>query len=165
MTVISHHRQSVLYTPDRAFMKQLKRLDENLDCYYEEAHEHFVITYKRATGEPVPIYVVERDEDRGFRQPDQRDINILMQHDRSKETVKERMRKISMYMQDVREKRKKDTRDEWRNRTKDDKRQLYNAASRLAGSGKGNSTFRRINLKPKGKVFKREATAEELCPC
>lgn len=153
---------SVFYTPGRGFMKELKNLDKNLGCYYEEAHEHFVITYKRATGEAVPIYVVERDEDKGFRRPDIRDVQILQQHDHNKESVKERMQKISKHMSDVREQREKETRDEWRNRTKDDRIQLTNSFTKLAGSGKGNSAFRRITRKPKGKVFKpTEVPAQE----
>ena len=134
-------------------------LDKNLGCHFESGHEHFVITYKRAIGKPVPIYLVKND-DESFRYPNRNDIDILKQHDSSKETTQQRMKIIANHMEMARDKSRKDAKDLFRDQTKDDKIQLMNAASRLSGSGKNNSTFRRITPKPQGKVINPEPTTQ-----
>lgn len=140
-----------MYNPDRLFMEDLKALDPRLGCYYERNHHHFVITYKRPIGDDVPIMVVE-DEAGGFRQPDQRDILKLQEFDTHRVSMKERLEHSALYMERVREKKRKEVREEIRNRTKDDRRQLAPKIARLDG-GKHNSTFRRINLKRRGKTL------------
>ena len=141
-----------MYVPDRTFMKRLRSLDRNLDCYYERSHGHFVITYRRAIGQPVPLFIVQGD-DGGFRQPDQRDINKLHESDLHREDLKNRLQKTAKYMEAVRRKKRKQARELFRDRTKDDKLQLMQAFGRAANTSKSNSAFRRIKLKPRGKVF------------
>ena len=141
-----------MYQPDRVFMKDLKTLDNRLGCRYETSHGYFVVDYKRAQGQPVPIFMVKGDKDE-FRHPDKRDLDFLKSGDLTKEDMETKIQKSALYMEKVREKKQKDAQDNIRNATKDGKIQLSNAMSKLAGGGKGNSTFRRITKKPKGKVF------------
>ncbi len=144
-----------MYTPDRVFVKDLKKLDQKLGCYFEKNHNHFVITYERAIGGKVPIMLVE-NENKGFRHPDRRDITRLKESDTHNQSASSRMKATATYMERVREKERKKAKDLIRDRTKDDKRQLAPRFARLTNEGKFNSTFRRINLKPRGK------TADEL---
>ena len=142
-----------MYNPDSGFIKELKKLDSNLGCEYNMDTGRFNITFKRATGLAVPIIQV-KTEDGGFRYPDRRELNVLGESDLARVSMRDRLNKSTKYMQDYREKKAKEAKDNLRNMTKDGKRQLYNAFSRASGASKGNSTFRRINQKPKGEVFK-----------
>jgi hypothetical protein len=142
-----------MYHPDRVFMARLKKIDKRLGCHYEMIHGHFVITFKRATGDPVPLFMVKTD-DGDFRHPDQRDINTLMESDLRKESPRERMIKASKYMSDYREKKRKQAHDLFHGLTRDDRRQLMPAFAKLTKDGKFNSTFRRIVPKPRGIVYK-----------
>lgn len=142
-----------MHNPDRVFMKRLKKLDKRLGCYYEMNHGHFVITYKRATGDPVPLFIVKTDKG-GFRHPDQRDLDKLMECDIRRESPREKMLRVSKYMDDYRAKKRKQARDLFRELTRDDRRQLMPAFARLGNEGKFNSTFRRIVPKPRGIVYK-----------
>ncbi len=139
-----------MYNPDRVFVKDLKTLDPKLGCYYERNHHHFVITYDRAIGGKVPILLVEGKQG-GFRFPDRRDITKLKESDTHRQSMKNRLNATATYMERTREKQRKDAREEVRNRTKDDRRQLAPRMARLTNEGKFNSTFRRIDLKPRGK--------------
>jgi len=143
---------TIHYVPDRVFMKDIKRLDPKLGCKYEPSHGHFVVTYDRAVGGPVPICMV-KGKDGGFRQPDKRDLDFIKSGDRNVVDVETRLRKSAEYMEKVREKDRKNAKDNIRDMTKDGKIQLANKFSQLAGGGKGNSAFRRIEPKPKGTVF------------
>ena len=138
-----------MYTPDRVFMQDLKRLDPKLGCYYEENHHHFVITYKRPIGEEVPLMMV-KDENNGFRHPDRREIETLKASDTQRVPMESRLKKSAKYMEAEREKSRKKARDDIRDHTKEDRRQLAPKFARLTNTGKFNSTFRRIDLKPKG---------------
>jgi hypothetical protein len=140
-----------MYSPDRLFLQDLKQLDPKLGCYYETNHRHFVITYERAYGGKVPIMLVE-DENQGFRQPDQRDIEKLKEFDTHRVSMKERLQHTALYMERVRENKRREARENIRDMTKDDKHQLASKFAKLTG-GKHNSVFRRINLKPRGEVF------------
>jgi len=133
-------------------MQDLKALDSRLGCRYETSHGHFVVDYKRAQGQPVPIFMVKGDKDE-FRQPDKRDLDFLKSGDLTKEDMETKIQKSALYMEKVREKSRKDAADNIRGATKDGKIQLANTMSRIAGGGKGNSAFRRIKTKTKGKVF------------
>lgn len=138
-----------MYTPDRVFMQDLKRLDPNLGCYYETNHHHFVITYKRPIGAKVPIMMVKGEND-GFRQPDRREIETLKESDTHRVPMKSRLKAAANYMEVEREKTRKKAKEDIHDHTKDDRRQLAPRFARLTNEGKFNSTFRRINLKPKG---------------
>lgn len=139
-----------MYSPDRTFVKDLKRLDPKLGCYYERNHGHFVVTYDRAVGGPVPVMMVKNDTG-GFRQPDKRDIDRLKEGDNHRVDPATRVKIAAAYMERERDLQRKKRRDEIRNMTKDDKLQLAPRMAKLAG-GKQNSVFRRVEVKPKGKT-------------
>jgi len=139
-----------MYEPDRVFLNDLKRLDPKLGCYYENNHGHFVITYQRAVGGKVPVLMV-KDKGGGFRHPDQREIIKLEESDTHRQSMKSRLNATATYLERVREKEKKKRYDTIRDMTRDDKLQLAPRFARL-DKGKFNSTFRRINLKPRGKT-------------
>lgn len=138
-----------MYTPDRGFMRKLKELDPHLGCHYETGHQHFVITYRRAIGTPVPILLIEGPGG-GFRHPDDRDIAKLQEGDTHRVPVRDRLAIVSKYMEDDRERRRAAFKDDIRNRTKDDKIQLSKALGRLTNVSKNNYQHRRIDLKPRG---------------
>jgi len=138
-----------MYSPDRNFLKQLKKLDPKLGCHYEPDHQHFVITYDRPYKGKVPILCVEDKATGGFRPPDNREIQTLKEYDTHRVDMSTRLKHTATYMERVREKDKKDAADNIRNMTKDSKNQLASGMARLVG-GKHNSTFRRIEPKKKG---------------
>ncbi|OEU68507.1 MAG: hypothetical protein BBJ57_07455 [Desulfobacterales bacterium PC51MH44] len=140
------------YVPDRVFMQDIKKMDPKLGCKFEPAHGHFVVTYARDVGSPVPICMV-KGKNGGFRQPDKRDVDFIKSGDRNNVDVETRLKKSAQYMERVREKDQKDAKSNIRDMTKDSKNQLMNKFSRLGGGGKGNSTFRRIKPKLKGTVY------------
>lgn len=137
-----------MYTPDRSFMKELKTLDKNLGCKFNG--RFFVVTYQRSYGEPVNLYAI-KGPDNSFRPPGQKDIEIIAASNIERESPKEKSQRISKHMEDVREKKRKEARENIRNMTKDDRRQLSKAFMQLTNLGKGNSAFRRVNVKPKRK--------------
>ena len=145
------------YKPDSSFLNELKRTDKRLGCRFNG--QTFVITYERPCGGSVPIMSI-RGEDGGFRQPDQRDIMKVKESDLAREDYREkfmRMGKMSEYLKDIAERRAK-RKAEIRDMTKDSKIQLYQAATKVAGTGKGNSAFNLTPPNPKkgvvrGKVF------------
>ena len=121
-----------MYNPDRVFVKDLKKLDPKLGCYFEPNHNHFVVTYKRPIGDAVPVMMVKRD-DGGFRHPDKRDIERLKEGDNHRVDPATRVKIAAAYMERERELQKKNRRDEIRNMTKDDKLQLAPRIAKLAG--------------------------------
>jgi hypothetical protein len=137
------------YVPDRTFVNDIKKLDPKLGCKYVPSHKRFVVTYGRAVGGSVPVFMV-KGENGEFRQPDKRDLDFLLSGDLTREDMKTKLQKSALYMEKVGEKKLKDAQDNIRNATKDDKIQLTNAFSKLGGGGKGNSAFRRIEPKTKG---------------
>lgn len=142
-----------MYTPDRVFLTDLKRLDPNLGCKFEPDHEHFVITYRRPIGDEIPIMLVETS-DGGFRQPNQLDIKTLIQADTHRTPLKDQLKQKAQYMECVREKKRRQAADEIRQRTIEDRRQLMPRFARLANDGgKHNSTFSRVKQKIRGKKF------------
>lgn len=128
-----------------SFMRDLKNMDSRLGIKWNG--RTYVITYARAFGEPVNIHQV-KDENGGFRYPDRRDLEFIKGGDLSSTDMKTRLQKLSAYSEAIREKARKDARENIRHMTLDNRRQLANAAIRLTNQGKGNSTFRRIDHKP-----------------
>ena len=129
--------------PDRSFMRELRSLDKRLGCFFNPDDEVFVVTYQRASGDPVPIAkCAGRQEDGSFRQPDMRDIGFVASGDRARVSVQEHLNIVANYMEDYRAKKRASARENIRNLTKDDKIQLKNAAARVADGGKHNSDFR-----------------------
>lgn len=142
-----------MYSPDRSFVRKLQSLDPNLGCKFETSHSHFVITYRRPVGEPVPVMLIEA-QGGGFRHPDDRDIRKLQEGDLHRVSLKDRLRVVAKHMEDEREKSRRKARSEIRDMTKDGKIQLSRTLAKAANSGgKHNSEFRRINLRPRGQAF------------
>jgi len=141
-----------MYRADRSFMRSLKSLDKRLGCEYLYDLERFCITYDRGYGDPLYLTVIETPE-KEFRHPRQSDIEFLQRWDMENLRIQDRLAMVTKYMEEYRNKQRKTSRDEFRNRTKDDKIQLMNAFGRAMGSGKHNSAFRRISLKPRGKAY------------
>ena len=142
-----------MYSPDRVFLQRLKALDENLGCKYEPGHEHFVITYRRSIGDPVNVLLIE-GPDGGFRQPDDRDILRLEKGDLHRVPLKDRLRMVSTYMEEDRERRTRKRREMIREQTLDDRLQLKRAIGKIDHNNGGKSMpFRRINLRQRGETF------------
>ena len=135
-----------MYTPDRTFVKRLKAEDPKLGCHWNG--KHFVVTYDRPYGDPAVIWVVMPDPGQEFRQPDQRDLDAIIASNVERESPDEKHRRVSKYMADFREQIRQRDRDNSRAKGRDNKLQIANAFDRIVGSGKGNSSFRRIDVKP-----------------
>ena len=135
------------------FPKRLKEIDKDLNCFFDRNVNRFVIHQKTDNPAiPNPRICVVETEGGNFRHPDLRDISFLQAADIRKEGPKARLKRVAQYMIDEREKDRKSAKDMIRERTIDDKNQLMNAFSKVAGF-KGNSAFRRVKEKAKGKVY------------
>ncbi len=135
------------------FPKRLTEIDKDLNCIFNSDINRFVI-HQRTENPRLPnpaICVVETDQG-NFRHPDQRDISFLEQADIRKEGPKAREKRVAEYMIDEREKDRKRAKDMIRQETIENKNQLVNAFSKAAGF-KGNSAFRRVKEKARGKVY------------
>lgn len=127
--------------PDRSFMKQLHSLDKRLGVKFNGTH--FVITCTTERYGEVNIWQVVA-EDGGFRQPDQRELEMLRESHIERISPNERFNLVTAYMEKFDSDQVRARKENIRNMTKDGKIQLYNAYNRVAGSGKSNATFRRI---------------------
>lgn len=128
--------------PDRIFMKDLKLMDKRLGCKFNG--EHFVVTYDRGYGEPVNIAKVE-GENSGFRQPDKRDLEFIRSGDMESENVRRKLNRIShVSAKEEQMKQAKKAKENIRDMTKDNKRQLMRWIGDKYGVSKANSEFRRI---------------------
>lgn len=146
-------RVAAMYSADPTFLRELRHLDPNLGCRYEPEHGHFVITYRRAVGEPVPVLTVE-DEGGGFRRPDMRDIRRLQDGDLHRVPIRDRLRQVAKYMEEDREYRARKRSEMIRDMTRDDRIQLARAIGKIAHNHGGKCMpFRRIALRPRGIVF------------
>lgn len=145
-----HLIPSSITVPDRVFVQRLKEIDPRLDCVFNTVSERFTITYRRAHGNPVAIIAI-CDKNGGFRHPDARDIKTLNDADLHRVSAKERFQRTAQYMERHREKKRREARENMRDMTKDGKIQLAQRYTRLAGWGKGNSAFRRIDPPRRGK--------------
>ena len=135
------------------FPKRLKEIDKDLNCFFDRDLKKFVIHQKTENPAiPNPRICVVETEQGNFRHPDLRDISFLQQANIRKEGPKARLKRVAEYMIDEREKDRKQAKDMIRERTVDDKIQLVNVFSKAAGF-KGNSAFRRVKEKAKGKVY------------
>jgi DNA-binding transcriptional MerR regulator len=139
-----------MYEADPGFIRKLKELDKRLDCVYNRDAERFVIMYNRGYGEPLAMFMVKAGEGKGgFRYPDERDLERLQKADLSKTSLKDYLDEIARYMEDYRKMRRKKTKEEWRDRTKDDRLQLMKAMAQVEAPGTGGGWFPRITPKPK----------------
>lgn len=119
-----------MYVPDRVFMKRLREQDRKLGCHFNG--EHFVITYEVPWGPPAVIWVVKRD-DGGFRQPDQRDLDEIMNSSIERESPEEKHQRAASYMKDYRLRQALNRKDTLRQLTKENKTQLMRAFSKVDG--------------------------------
>jgi hypothetical protein len=141
------------YTPDHGFVKKLKEIDPKLGCFFNTDGPFVVVTYKRATGEPAPIYTC-KSKDGGFRIPNDRDIDKIRQGDQNQTSIKDRLGKTAKYMSDREARIKKEAHDNIMGATRDNKIQLMREYGRIYNpGGKGNRPFRQLTPKPKGKIF------------
>lgn len=131
-------------------MRSLAATDHKLGVKWNGSH--FVVTYRRPYGEPANIHLVRAD-DGGFRQPDGRDLEFIRRGNLDNEGVASRLARLAYHSESIREKMRRDSRDNIRHMTADNKRQLARAFTQLTNQGKGNSAFRRVPLKRKGKTW------------
>jgi phytoene dehydrogenase-like protein len=112
---------------------------------------NYVIVYARPYGDPANVHLV-RTADGGFRQPDTRDLNFIRSGDLESDRLKDKLDRAARHYEEVRTKIRQNDKDEIRAMTRDNKRQLANAFSKR--DRKANSTFRRVELKHKGRTAK-----------
>ena len=130
---------------DRSFLRDLKSMDRRLGTKFNG--QNFIVTYRRPFGEPVNIYCIKADNG-GFRQPDKRDLMVIKGGDLAEGVsmdirLKQRAYASELMTREAKRKAKENIRD----MTKDDKRQLAKAFIQRTNLSKGNSTFRRIDHK------------------
>lgn len=135
--------------PDRVFMKRLKEIDKKLGCQWFPHLEKFMLTYKRPVGEPVAFRLIE-SETGEFRQPDQREIDWLMEHDSQRVSHKEQLNEISRKAEEYKAKMEKERKDRIHETTLDNKYQITNLHNLSQGIAKGHKHVRRIEPKTKG---------------
>lgn len=140
------------YRPDPNFTKRLKQLDPRLGCRFRHDLRKFAITFDRVVGPPAEVLIV-RSEGGDFRQPDKRELDVLCEGDLHKTDIKTRLDKADNYMREYRRDQQKEVESRIDLATKDDKIQLKNAYRKSFNLGSKQSEFRRIQPKPKGKVF------------
>ena len=142
------------YRPHGTFTKRLHVLDRKLGCHLNEQVQRWIITYKRITGEIVPILTVETAQG-GFREPDERDINTLKKSDMHNQSVNDMLLRAENYGRTVRDIREIQRRNDIYAMTLDSKYQLKRAYGKIENpGGKGDRHVRQLTPKPKGKVFK-----------
>lgn len=135
------------------FIKRLKEIDPKLGSYFCPFDHLVVVTYERAVGPPAKIYVVSR-EDGDFREPDQRDINAILDGDLSKDSLSNRLSKAENYMTECRQKQEASQRTQARELALDDKYQLARAFSKVANpGGKQGRHVRTITPRQRGVAF------------
>lgn len=130
---------------DRSFMKDLKSLDKRLGAKFNG--RNFVVTYDRGHGEPVNIFCIKGRDD-GFRQPDKRDLAVIKGGDLADVKLETRLKKTAYAAELIRREDARKAKENIRNMTKDDRRQLEKAFIQRTNLSKGNATFRRIDHKP-----------------
>lgn len=146
-----------MYQPDRVFLDKLKRLDKRLGCDFRKHLGEdglFVITFDRGYKAPAMVLTI-KTEDGKFRFPDERDIETLHNGDMENPKVREEVYQMADYYARMREARDKCEADDIRHGIIESRRQLLPLFARMYNAGgKNNSTFRRIEPKAKGKVFR-----------
>lgn len=142
--------------PDRGFIRKLKEIDPRLDCEFNRQYGKFVITCKAELSGRYELFLVEDGLDGGFRYPDNRDIISIHMADRYQKSRRQRILEGEEYMKNYRAKEDKRVKDAIHDMTKDDKRQLVRTYTKAANLGKAESTFRKVNVMPKGKVERRD---------
>ncbi|MFH1624470.1 MAG: hypothetical protein ABID54_04855 [Pseudomonadota bacterium] len=137
---------------DDLFLRRLKRIDNRLDMLWSKGPERWLMVYDKGNNNLVNMFLIET-EDHQYRHPDHRDLVRIKAADLVAKDAVARYREAAQYMVDVRQADRKRAKDNIRNMTVDDRIQLMQAFSKLAGSGKGNSAFRRIQAKARGQIY------------
>ena len=127
-----------------SFKKDLKLMDRKLDCFFHPETEKFIVTYERATGEPVPVATLAGMENGSFRQPYGTDLEFIKSGDMSNTTIREKMSKVANHMEFERSEQRRKSHEEIRDRTKDDRLQLQRAFQKTTNVGKGVTGFRQV---------------------
>jgi hypothetical protein len=138
------------------FLKDLKAYNKDLDCKFCRKRGRFVLTHKGDLSGEYEVAIVEGDEGGGYRYPDNRDIRTIYEADRYHRSRKQRERESAEYMRKYRDDEDNREASEIRDRTKDGRRQLMKAYTKAYNLGKCESTFRKVKLRPKGKVEQRD---------
>ena len=138
--------------PDPTFIRDLKGLSTELNCYFDDKERKFIITHDRAVGGPIAILPI-KNEDGSFRHPTIADVSFIASGDTQKMSHKERQQSMAKYMRDYEVNHRRKTSEMFREKTKDDKLQLIRKFAQIDGHAKTIQPFRKIERKPKGKVF------------
>lgn len=137
---------------ERSFLKDLKSMDRRLGTKFNG--RNFVVTYDRGHGEPVNIHLVKAG-DGGFRQPDRRDLEIIKGGDlECGDSMTHRLQRRAYASECMRRDMRRKAHEEIHAMTRDNRRQIINTVLRKANERKANSTFRRVELKRKGRTAK-----------
>lgn len=134
---------------DPVMMKRIRALDRRLGCEWNGTH--FVITFTTERYGKVNIWKVV-DERGEWRQPDQRELDMLQESDLNRLGPEQRWNLALAYMEKYQEKKREDARDTIKHLTSDNRVQLAQAFGRVAGYSKSNSAFRRID--PNAKLWR-----------
>ena len=141
-----------MYNCDWSVLKELKNIDRDLDCKYNQEIGRFVVTFKRATGgEPVPVLWIET-ENNEFRFPDYRDVQKIAEMDSNKDAVRDRLSKSSYAIDEFAKKQRARASEEILAMTREDRRILMKAFNKAFFGGKADP-FCKVTPKPKGKSF------------
>jgi len=142
-----------MYAIPSGFLKDLKLLDKRLDCVFDDYAQKFLITYKRANGQPHNVLFIENEEG-NFRYPDQRDIKILKDGMIFESgNARQWLDKVTREMEERQNNEELATKEYIRLATIDNKNQLMNAFLRAHNMGEY-AVYRKVAPKPKGKIFK-----------
>ena len=130
--------------PDSAFMKQLKAVDRRLDVKFNG--EHFVVTQKTEKYGDVNIWKVVNEQG-GFRQPDRRDLEMIRGSNIENVSPNEQFNLSTAYMERFKEDERERERFNTRSVVTNNRLQVAQWFNKYFGAGKGNSAFRRINVR------------------
>lgn len=128
---------------DRSFVKQLTAIDRRLGVKFNG--DHFVLTFTTERYGEVNIWTVV-DERGGFRQPDQRELDMVRESDLERMGPEQRWNLAEAYMRKFEDHQRETVRDNIRHTTLDNRVSLAQAFGRVAGYSKSNSAYRRIHF-------------------
>lgn len=134
------------------FIFRLKRIDKRLDMQWSRKPERWLMVYDKGNSNFVNMFLIET-EDGQYRHPDNRDLVTIRVADLATKSAELRLKESAEYMADIRLKQRKDTKDNIRYMTLDNKIQLMQTFAKAAGHSKGNSAFRRIKAKARGEIY------------
>jgi len=137
---------------DDLFVKRLKQIDKRLDMHWSREPERWLMVYDKGNGNFVNMFLIETETGQ-YRHPDQQDLVRIRVADLATKSAEKRLKESEDYMIEARLKDRKDGKENIRLMTLDSKVQLMQAFSKAAGYSKGNSAFRRIEVKARGEIY------------